>query len=56
MTKDEYLLRVFERLEYLRGEIQNESISYGEILELQQLRVYINDGDIELLQWIDEEY
>lgn len=39
------------RLEYLRGEIQAESISYGEIAELQSLAEYIEPGDTELLQW-----
>lgn len=39
------------RLEYLRGEIKAERISYGEIAELQSLTDYIEDGDIELLQW-----
>lgn len=40
-----------QRLEYLRGEIRAERISYGEIAELQSLAQYIEDGDIELLQW-----
>ena len=40
-----------ERLEYLRGEIQAERISYGEIAELQSLAEYIEDGDVELLEW-----
>lgn len=39
------------RLEYLRGEIQAERISYGEILELQSLKKHIDKGDVELLQW-----
>lgn len=39
------------RLEYLRGEIQAEKISYGEIVELQSLVDHISPDDIELLQW-----
>ncbi len=41
------------RLEYLRGEIQAERISYGEIAELQSLKEYIADDDVELLEWAD---
>lgn len=40
-----------KRLEYLRGEIKKECISYGEIAELQSLAKYINPGDVELLEW-----
>ncbi len=42
-----------DRLEYLRGEIENESISYGEIQELQNLAAegLIPEGDVVLLQW-----
>ena len=45
-----------KRLEYLRGEIKAEQISYGEMMELQSLSKHIEPGDIELLQWtgIDE--
>jgi chorismate mutase len=39
------------RLEYLRKQIKNENISYGEIAELQSLRKHIDKNDIELLQW-----
>ena len=39
------------RLEYLRGQIRAESISYGEIAELQDLAAHIDPGDVELLQW-----
>jgi hypothetical protein len=39
------------RLEYLRGEIEAERISYGEIAELQDLAAYIEPGDVLLLQW-----
>ena len=40
-----------KRLEYLRGEIEAERISYGEIVELQSLSSYINPGDVLLLEW-----
>jgi cyclophilin family peptidyl-prolyl cis-trans isomerase len=40
-----------ERLGYLRKQIQEECISYGEILELQGLARYIDPSDFELLQW-----
>jgi hypothetical protein len=39
------------RLEYLRGEIKAERISYEEIAELQSLAKYIEPGDVELLEW-----
>ena len=44
-----------ERLEYLRGEIKKECISYGEIAELQSLKEHIEKGDVELLQWVEFE-
>lgn len=40
-----------ERLEYLRGEIRAERISYGEIAELQGLADQIDPSDVELLEW-----
>lgn len=40
-----------QRLEYLRGEIEAERISYGEIGELQSLSQHIEPGDVLLLQW-----
>ena len=40
-----------KRLEYLRGEIKAERISYGEITELQALKMYIKSDDILLLEW-----
>ena len=40
-----------ERLEYLRGEINAERISYGEIAELQSLAGHIDPGDVQLLEW-----
>lgn len=45
------MTHIQQRLEYLRGEIQAERISYGEIAELQSLAAYIDSGDVELLQW-----
>jgi hypothetical protein len=42
---------VKERLEYLRGEIEAECISYGEIAELQSLAKHIDPGDMLLLEW-----
>ena len=42
---------VKDRLEYLRGEIEAERISMGEILELQDLAEHIEDGDVLLLEW-----
>lgn len=40
-----------KRLEYLRGEIQAERISYAGLDELQSLVEHIEEGDVELLQW-----
>jgi hypothetical protein len=39
------------RLEYLRGEIRAQRISYGELYELQSLAEFIDPGDVELLEW-----
>lgn len=36
------------RLEYLRGELQAERISYGELAELQSLAAHIPESDTEL--------
>lgn len=43
--------QINERLEYLRAEIREERISYGDVAELQSLAEYIEDGDVELLEW-----
>ena len=43
-------IQVKERLEYLREELREERISYGELAELQSLVVYIDSNDVELLQ------
>lgn len=39
-----------ERLEYLRSELRAEQISYGELVELQDLIPYIDEDDVELLE------
>lgn len=39
-----------ERLEYLRGELRAERISYGELIELQGLAHLIAPDDVELLE------
>lgn len=39
------------RLKYLRAEIDAERISYSEIAELQGLADYIDDADVQLLEW-----
>jgi hypothetical protein len=39
------------RLNYLRGEIKKECISYGEIAELQSLAEYIPEDDLLLREW-----
>ena len=48
---DERAAAAKDRLEYLRGEIENERISYGEIAELQGLVDHIDPSDTLLLQW-----
>lgn len=37
-----------QRLEYLRGELRAERISYGELAELQSLAEHIDPDDVEL--------
>lgn len=39
------------RLEEIRKAIQAESVSYGELAELQDLTEFIEPGDVELLEW-----
>lgn len=39
-----------QRLEYLRGELRAERISYEELAELQSLAPHIEPGDVELLE------
>jgi hypothetical protein len=45
---------IAQRLEYLRGEIVAERISYSEIAELQSLAEHIEPGDNLLLEWANE--
>jgi hypothetical protein len=40
-----------QRLEYLRQEIRAERISYSELAELADLAPFIDERDVELLQW-----
>ena len=42
---------IAERLEYLRSQIDAESISWGEIAELQGLADHIDPSDVQLLEW-----
>lgn len=49
--QQEEVMSTRERLEYLRGEIRAERISYGEIAELQDLAAEIDPDDVELLEW-----
>lgn len=39
-----------ERLEYLRTQLRGECISYGELVELQDLALHIDPHDTELLE------
>jgi len=39
-----------QRLEYLRGELEAERISYEELAELQSLAEHIDPGDVQLLE------
>ena len=49
ISKAEHGIR--QRLDYLRGEIEAERISYGEISELQDLAPHIAPDDTLLLEW-----
>lgn len=51
MTGTENKEEILSRLEYLRGEIEAERISYDEIHELQCLAEHIDKDDVLLLQW-----
>lgn len=42
--------QIERRLEYLRGELRKECISYEELHELQTLAEHIEPGDVELLE------
>jgi len=39
-----------ERLSYLRNELINERISYSELIELHELKDFINPNDVRLLE------
>lgn len=41
---------IAKRLEYLRNELREERISYGELAELTELIPYIQPDDVELLE------
>ena len=43
-------MEIKQRLEYLRGELRAERISYEELAELQSLAEYIDKDDVELLE------
>jgi len=43
-------MNIKQRLEYLRGELRAEQISYGELFELESLAAYIDPSDVELLE------
>lgn len=51
MAKTSTASKIKQRLEYLRGEIEAERISYEEIAELQGLAEHIEPGDVQLLEW-----
>jgi len=40
-----------KRLEEIRLAIREENVSIGELIELQSLAQYIEEGDVELLEW-----
>lgn len=44
-------MSIQDRLEAIRASIRAESVSYGELAELQDLAAHIDAGDVELLQW-----
>lgn len=48
MMEDATAIR--ERLEYIRGELRAERISWDELAELQSLAEYIDPTDVELLE------
>jgi len=44
--------KTLKRIEYLRKELKAERISYGELVELESLKEFIDERDIELLEAI----
>jgi sensor domain CHASE-containing protein len=52
MTNEQKLNKAIKaRLEHIRKEIRAERVSLGEIAQLQDLVMYIDPNDVELLQW-----
>jgi len=51
LTEEDYNETIKNRLEYLKKQIENENIGYGEIAELESLKDYIDKNDVLLLQW-----
>ncbi len=49
--RDTWTHEVAERLEYLRGQVRAERISWGELAELQGLAEHIPADDVELREW-----
>lgn len=49
-TKTKKTKTTKQRLEYLRGELRAERLSYDEVHELQSLAPHIDSGDVELLE------
>ena len=49
-TKQKVTAKIKQRLEEIRKELRSESISYGELCELQCLADCIEEDDIELLE------
>jgi len=43
-------MTIKQRLEYLREQLQDECISYGELAELQSLVPHIDPSDVQLLE------
>jgi hypothetical protein len=50
-TNQATLRKIKTILEELRQEIRQGTISYGEIVELHSLKKYIEEGDVEMLEW-----
>ena len=50
MKNDKIVISSKKRLEEIRIELRKERISYGELIELQNLIQYIEIGDVELLE------
>lgn len=44
------IVEIKARLEYLRGELEKECMSYEELHELQSLAEFIEPGDVQLLE------